>query len=331
VLANAFTSTPDSVINNTTFLHVEVFNRSTDTLYKTYFSNFMDADLGCSENDRIGCDTALDLFYTYNGILGGNSCDSGNACLSGSKGYGCDKVALGATFLNGKMSSFNGIENSNTKYGLPTSCNHFRNYQTALWKDELPFRPFGCDFGCTNPNINYYYLGDPWIVNQWSEENPQVGPVILPGERIMHAAIFLDTFSPNQMKSIDMAIVTSFSNDTTPFSEIKKLKRDIATVRNLYQHSNPCIVQSVINGIEELESANHLVIYPQPNRGIFTLESEVPILKISITDLQGKLVLEKIIPNSKKEQISLAGMAAGLYMLKAETKEGSMQSKLLVE
>ncbi len=54
-------------INNMTFYSYEVINRSTYTLTGTYFSQWVDPDLGYANDDYVGCDVKRGLGYCYNG------------------------------------------------------------------------------------------------------------------------------------------------------------------------------------------------------------------------------------------------------------------------
>ncbi|MCX6609772.1 MAG: hypothetical protein NTW74_02850, partial [Acidobacteria bacterium] len=75
-------------INKMTFYNYELINRGTQTLEKTYFAQYVDADLGNAADDYVGCDVSRGLGYYYNG----DNLDSDN---SGYKGYGSSIPAVG--------------------------------------------------------------------------------------------------------------------------------------------------------------------------------------------------------------------------------------------
>ena len=121
-------------VSNTTFLKIEIYNRSSADYHSVYFSNFVDNYLGCANNDRVGCDTAGNYFYTYNGVLLGSSVDGGVACPTGEIGYGTQKVTQATVFLNQKMTSFGYFANgTSAQMRDPSTCSEYRNYQTARW------------------------------------------------------------------------------------------------------------------------------------------------------------------------------------------------------
>ncbi|NVN95099.1 MAG: T9SS C-terminal target domain-containing protein [Bacteroidetes bacterium] len=67
IRAQAFGFSTNDEINNMTFYTYEIINRSTYTLTQTYFSQWVDPDLGFYNDDFVGCDVARGLGYCYNG------------------------------------------------------------------------------------------------------------------------------------------------------------------------------------------------------------------------------------------------------------------------
>ncbi len=80
-------------LNNMTFGNYALINRSTYTLYNTYFGVWTDADLGYAFDDFVGCDVKRGLGYLYNGkeVDG-----TGNG-----QEYGEDPPAIGVDFFEG--------------------------------------------------------------------------------------------------------------------------------------------------------------------------------------------------------------------------------------
>ncbi len=94
IRAQAFAFATNDEINNMTFYNYELVNRSTQTLYNTYFGVFIDGALGGPNDDYVGCDVSRGLGYTYNG----NSFD---ATDGGYLGYGANPPAAGIDFFEG--------------------------------------------------------------------------------------------------------------------------------------------------------------------------------------------------------------------------------------
>jgi hypothetical protein len=210
-LAFAFQSSDE--INNMTFYTYNIINKSGVDYFKTYMTQFVDPDLGCSENDRIGCDTSRALGVVYNGVLGTNSCDQGTACLSGNVGYGCNLPMLGIDFFQGPigdngrqlgMSAFGYFSrNGGTATGDPSTAQEYRNYQEGKWKDGAPFVALGDARTGSGTAFPYAFPGDPSNASQWSECNPQVGPAIAASDRR-----FIQTSGPFTFKACSSQKIT---------------------------------------------------------------------------------------------------------------------------
>ena len=67
IRAQAFAFATNDEINNMTFYSYEIINRSTYTLTGTFFSQWVDSDLGFATDDFVGCDVGRGLGYCYNG------------------------------------------------------------------------------------------------------------------------------------------------------------------------------------------------------------------------------------------------------------------------
>ncbi len=93
IRAQAFAFATNDVINNMTFYSYEIINRSTFELTQTYFSPWVDTDLGYAYDDFVGCDVARGLGYCYNG-----------KAIDGSgevEAYGEQPPAIGVDFFQG--------------------------------------------------------------------------------------------------------------------------------------------------------------------------------------------------------------------------------------
>ncbi len=104
IRAQAFSFATDDEVNRMTFYNYELINRGTQTLYKTYFAQYVDADLGNPQDDYTGCDVSRGLGYTYNG-------DNNDETNGQSPGYGINPPAIGIDFFEGPYKDADGIAN----------------------------------------------------------------------------------------------------------------------------------------------------------------------------------------------------------------------------
>lgn len=102
IRAQAFAFSTNDEINNMTFYSYEIINRSTYTLKDTYFSQWVDPDLGYAHDDYVGCDVKRGLGYCYNG-------DENDGPGSGS--YSGIPPAVGIDFFQGPYMDPDGKDN----------------------------------------------------------------------------------------------------------------------------------------------------------------------------------------------------------------------------
>jgi hypothetical protein len=103
IRGQAFGFSTNDEINNMTFYSYEIINRSTFTLTHTYFSQWVDTDLGYAQDDFVGCDVARGLGYCYNGVE-----------IDGTgqpEAYGVQPPAIGVDFFQGPYMDPDGLDN----------------------------------------------------------------------------------------------------------------------------------------------------------------------------------------------------------------------------
>ena len=176
IKAQAFAFATNDEVNSMTFYNYELINRSYYTLNNTYFSVWVDSDIGCSEDDYVGCDVERGLSYQYNA----DANDDG--CQYAIQGY---PPAVGVDFFEGPYQDNDGIDNpltsdvssaknlkgipykglgigygdgvidnerfgmkrfvyfdrtlNSTIYGDPQTGVDFYNYMLGFWRDNTPF------------------------------------------------------------------------------------------------------------------------------------------------------------------------------------------------
>lgn len=136
IRAQAFAFATNDEVNSMTFYNYELINRSTQTLTGTYFGVWVDPDLGCSEDDYVGCDVRRGLGYCYNG----DGVDEG---CQGTVPYGSNPPAIGVDFFEGPFKDDDGIDNPG-----PTETNgNFITYNQAVAGDGIVYKGMGIGYG----------------------------------------------------------------------------------------------------------------------------------------------------------------------------------------
>jgi hypothetical protein len=103
IRGQAFAFATNDELNNMTFYSYEIINRSTFELRETYFSQWVDADLGFSHDDYVGCDVLRGLGYCYNA----QAIDGTGQAWA----YGENPPAVGVDFFQGPYLDPDGYDN----------------------------------------------------------------------------------------------------------------------------------------------------------------------------------------------------------------------------
>ncbi|MEI6433927.1 MAG: T9SS C-terminal target domain-containing protein [Bacteroidota bacterium] len=164
IRAQYFAFATNDEINNMTFYSYEIINRSTYTLTGTYFSQWVDPDLGYANDDYVGCDVNRGLGYCYNGTpIDGTG---------QSYAYGSNPPAVGVDFFQGPYMDPDSCDNPSFKGSnlkgpsFKGSCD-IVGLNGTLYK--MGFGPGGLDsakFRVRSEAINGVNFGDGIIDNE---------------------------------------------------------------------------------------------------------------------------------------------------------------------
>ncbi|MBR4739183.1 MAG: hypothetical protein IK058_04180 [Bacteroidales bacterium] len=164
IRAQAFAFSTNDEINNMTFYSYEIINRSTYELRETYFSQWVDPDLGYAWDDFVGCDVRRGLGYCYNG----KSQDS-----PGSGSYSGLPPAVGIDFFQGPYMDPDGLDNpkidipkilsdSYTNLSVKSLLQNYRRVdeQGRVYYDTISITDDADIFFALDPSSWYFVPGD---------------------------------------------------------------------------------------------------------------------------------------------------------------------------
>ncbi|MBO4504493.1 MAG: T9SS type A sorting domain-containing protein [Bacteroidales bacterium] len=138
IRGQAFGFATNDELNNMTFYSYEIINRSTYTLTNTFFSQWVDPDLGYAKDDYVGCDVARGLGYCYNGS---NVDGTGQI-----EAYGDQPPAVGVDFFQGPYMDPDNRDNPKfyaDSASFPGYCDRF--LRSAFVQDQMAIN--GVNFG----------------------------------------------------------------------------------------------------------------------------------------------------------------------------------------
>jgi hypothetical protein len=134
VRAQAFSFNANDEINNMTFYNYVVINQGSQTLTNTYFGHFIDPDLGCPDDDFVGCDVQRGFGFCYNWDDVDETCQGGQSI-----GYGVQPPAVGVDFFEGPYQDADDMDNPGEHDNL--SCQEYQQLR------GIPYSGLGIGYG----------------------------------------------------------------------------------------------------------------------------------------------------------------------------------------
>lgn len=263
IRAQAFAFSTNDEINNMTFYTYEIINRSTYTLANTYFSQWVDPDLGYSGDDYVGCDVAKGLGYCYNG----RATDGAGQYFA----YEGNPPAIGVDFFQGPymdpdsldnpkkdpsgnftVTSINGVNFGNgivddERFGMrrfvyynndqnpingePDKATDYYNYLRGIWRDGRPmtYGGNGITFGGVPCDFMFpddtdpLFLGTSGVVVPGALWNEQTANNA-PGDRRFMQSAGPFTLKPGAVNYVTVGIPWAKAPTGGPWASVKLLR-----------------------------------------------------------------------------------------------------------
>ncbi|MGA2667908.1 MAG: T9SS type A sorting domain-containing protein [Ignavibacteria bacterium] len=354
-------------LNDVQFFKWVVINRSHSQWNKTYFAIFSDCDLGMPNDDYNGCDTTLQIGYTYNGE---DMDGTGNGVS-----YGLHPPAVGMILLNSpvnrsvnppkklNMSSFVYVTGTSTAgpqcekdaNGEPLPA---YNFMKGIKKDETPWViPPG---GSSQYITKYCYSGNPETGQGWNEGipgNPSGsvqncgGPGVVSGT-IVAVNYFGDrrfilgsgadnfTVNPGDTQTIVMAqLIARGTDNLNSVTKLKLLAQCVWDFYNQYIGIKP-ISSSVPRSFELYQN------YPNPFNPSTKIKFEIrpplsPLLAkegtgvvLKIYDILGRevttLINEQLKPGAYEVEFDGTNYPSGVYFYKLTAGEFTETKRMVL-
>ena len=305
----------NDAINQQIFGHFTIYNRSATNYNNVYIGAFADMDLGYYDDDYVGSDSLLNMFYTYNA-------DNFDEDASGTLGYGAKPPAQGLMFLNQPISKFISFNSSSSTTGLPSTALHYYQYLKGIWKDGTPLTQGGNGYGGVTP-ANFMFSGKPENFTGWTEGGAgmfaedtrgliSTGPLNLPS---------------GQMITLDVAYPFGWDNTGSNTSSVGLLRTNAQLAKDLYSFETFC---STLTGLNtQVIETNSPIIYPNPSNGKLFISNSNSIKLIEVYDIIGHKILS--IKNQTINEIDLSNAPKGIYFVKLLIDNKLYTDKIIVE
>ena len=157
IRVQAFAFATNDELNKMTFYSYEIINRGSTTLSNTFFSQWVDPDLGYAKDDYVGCDVMRGLGYCYNG----RGIDGSGELWA----YGDNPPAVGVDFFQGPYIDNDGVDNPHffkelaDIQGTEEQKNYCRRFVHAIFQNIDTFL-YKTEFGRDSVLLDKYIISD---------------------------------------------------------------------------------------------------------------------------------------------------------------------------
>ena len=260
VQVQAFAYSTNDALNNMTFQRYKLINRGKDPLTETFFGIWIDGDLGCANDDFIGCDTTRDLaiYYNQDPVDG----DVGPVCEGGTPTYGDEPPIMGIDYFRGPgenrdtvieingelvdtsfrrelgMSSFTYFNRAG--FGDPQATldpttgipGEYYNLLSGLWRDGTPYTIGGTGYQSGGAITRYAFPSPPDVTggDAWSMCSAGLGV----GDRRTIQSSGPFTLLPDERNELIIGVPWLPDEETYPCPSLDRLLAADDLAQNLF-------------------------------------------------------------------------------------------------
>lgn len=319
----AFDCADNPVLNNTLFTSHKIINRATENTDSTFVGIWVDLDLGCSSDDYLGCNPALNTMFGYNqDAVDGQPA---NIC-QGTPTFPGDAPVQSITFLNHPLHKF--IAPNNSGIGNPPGTSdpiapfEFYNYLSGSWRDGSPVTYGGNGYGGNTP-VGHLYPNDPSDPNGWS-----MCTASLPlSDRRMIGSTRWGLMEPGRVEELNLA--WAFHDNPALPCGLGSTFSDVATLHQHYSEGfsgvcSPLKAPSVL--------ASSVELFPNPTAATAVLRYDMfQPTALRMWDMAGRLVMEQTqLIDKESTTIDASALLPGVYPILVVTEQGTVTKKLVV-
>ncbi len=324
-----FTCVNNHVLKHSLFTSHKIINRSQQDIDSMYVGLWVDFDNGCHLDDYIGCSPENDGFLVYNSdALDGES--SPNDCL-GVETYGYNPPAQSVAFLNQKMDKFifynpfPGCVGPGSEQYPPSSPEEYYNFLKGCWNDGTPITFGGSGYLSSGGNpTNWVFPNNPNDSLGWSLYTLGAAD----GDRRAIGSTSVGKLESGEVFKLDMAHTYHGYPNIGHLESADQAYIELAQIQQMYDMQFNGWCNDIAAGTEKLIKSS-IVIFPNPNNGIFHVKSDnYQIDQVVIYDQLGKLIKIIDFGNGLIDQVNLSDQPTGVYVLKISSEANTFVEKI---
>lgn len=338
-------------LSNVVFKKYTLINKGSETIKEMYVSYWADCDLGYSADDFVGCDTTLDMGYTYNGAendaIFGIPPAVSHMLLRGPlvDGADNDSAFINGRWIQGKktlgMTTFSLYVCGSSTFGCPPYSEmmptfYYNNMQGYDNQGNQYFDPV------SNRNTNYCVPGDPVNKVGWYEGDGWPDG-FKPGDRYYLVSSGPFNFAPGDTQTVIYAIMINRGSDR--LSSVTKLKELAEDTRQFYLSD---FDPEFLTGVENNQLLpEKLILYnnfPNPFNPTTKIKYAIPSMndknenainvKLEIYDLLGRristLLNKRQKPGIYEIIFDASQLSSGIYFYKITADKYFITKKMIL-
>ena len=359
IQAQSFAYATDDALNDMTFSRYKLVHRAVESIDSTYFGIWLDPNLGCGEDDYVGCDTTRNLMYVYNsdavdGSVGAN-------CPGGVNTYGNQIPYLGVDYFRGPLApkvfdvdgelsdpEFGQFPDTLVELGMtsfmyinrgttindpvmsdPSTAQEYYNYLSGTWRNGIPMTVGGSGFG-GDVQTKFAFHDEPNNENGWS-----MCTVNLPMDdkrTIQGSGPF--RLNPGQVNELIIGIPW-VPDVEYPCPDMSRLfaADDLAQelFDNCFAGFNPVSTTEV-----NIKKLNQIEVYPNPvlHTAKFAFKNGQRLENVSRVDVYnaaGALQMSKQNLDNSDVELNVQNLNPGMYFYKVYTADAQLYSGKFVK
>ncbi|MFZ1322720.1 MAG: hypothetical protein WAT71_14270 [Ignavibacteria bacterium] len=240
ILQTNFSFNPDfGYLNDVIITEMRIINRGNLPWTKCYMALWTDDDIGNAQDDAAGCDTNLNLAYTYNFLntdseygtappatgfilLKGQSVQSAGDTVKYYSPPLSNNLVIKPGYKNLGMTSFNFFVGGNPSVGDPSNPREaYYNFQGIRRDGTVWINP------TTNQVTKFAFSGDPYTQTGWVETDN--------GDRRFLMSCGPSTVNPGDTQTVVYAQIISRSGSNR--ESVRTLKNNSLYLKNLYENN----------------------------------------------------------------------------------------------
>lgn len=337
----------EDIINYTTFLEYEIFNRSQNTYDSVYAGFDVNLHIGYSYDDNIGSHVDADAFYGFNAKMFDGY---GNTLVPGA--YGEDWPVQSFQFLEGEVNAKGRLMSHFMAYRTdvvndPHQHESYYNYLKGRYKNGQKLMYGGSGYAgeenVSNIEADYAFSwdSDPTHIGTngidpgygWSMQtlcDTCTIPSLASAMGVGSTGPF--TLAAGQSKKVVLGLISTFDDSPTIKERVEKNREQAKLLKQWYDAGQlPCVMP--VLSVDEFAADHKLTLFPNPATDRIRITSDALPLHtpFEIYDMNGRVLIAGKSSANGYIDIDVNGLSKGIYYVKLTFRDAYPKTQKFIK